>query len=135
MSDAIWALQAAIYQALSVDAQLKMLIGDPPRIYDDPPEDAGLPYLVIGATSVSDWKGVDRGLEHDLRLHVFSKYSGRREIKDIMAATYDALHEAALTVAGHRLVNIRFVFGDAFRRQDGETYQGVMRFRAVTQPL
>lgn len=135
MSDAIWALQSAIYAALAADGALKTVIGDPPRIYDDAPRDAELPYIVIGETRTSDWNGVDRGLEHALQLRVFSRYAGRREIKEIMAAVYDALHEADLAIAGHRLVNIRFVFSDAMRRQDSDVYHGVMRFRAVTQPL
>jgi len=135
MSDAIWALQRALYQTLSADAALKALIGDPARIYDDPPEGAALPYIVIGATKASDWQGVPGGVEHELQFLVFSKYAGRKEIKEIIAALYDALHEADVTVDGHRLVNIRFVFGDMFRRQNPDIYQGVARFRAVTQPL
>ena len=135
MSDAVWALQRALYQTLSADAGIQALLGAPARIYDDPPPDAAFPYLVIGATQASDWKGVDGGLQHDFRLHAFSRYAGRREVKEISGAVYDALHEAAFPVDGHRLVNIRFVFADAFRRQDGEAYHGVIRFRAATQPL
>ncbi|MEM9494845.1 MAG: DUF3168 domain-containing protein [Pseudomonadota bacterium] len=135
MSDSIWALQRAIYQELSNDAGLGAYIGAPARIFDHPPDGAGLPYIVIGAGRASDWKGVDRGVEHDVRLHVYSRYAGRREIKEIMSAVYDALHEAAFAVDGHRLVNIRCIFSDALRRTDGETYEGVMRFRAMTQPL
>lgn len=135
MSDAIWALQRALYQALAAEPGIQTLLGNPVRIYDDPPAGAELPYLVIGPTQITDWAGVDRGLQHDLRLHAFSAYAGRREIKQIMGAVYDALHEANLTVDGHRLVNIRFVFADAVRRRDANAYQGVMRYRAVTQPL
>ena len=135
MTNAQWELQRAIFSALKVDAGLKAEIGDPARIYDDPPEDAAFPYLTIGEARARDWPGVDGGLEHEVRLHAFSRYAGRREVKRIMSAAYDALHEASLTLTGHHLVNIRFVFGDAFRRQDGETYQAAMRFRAVTQPL
>lgn len=131
---AAWELQKAVYQTLSADAALQAEIGDPARIYDDPPPDAVFPYVTLGEARATDWKGVDGGLEHDLRLYVFSRYAGRREVKRIIGAVYDALHDAALTITGCDLVNIRFVFGDAFRRQDGETYQGVARFRAVTQP-
>ena len=131
--NAQWELQKAVYQALAADAALRAEIGDPARIFDDPPPDAVFPYLMLGEARAADWSGVDGGLEHDLKLYAFSRYAGRREIKRIIGAVYDALHEAALSVAGHDLINIRFVFGDAFRRLDGETYQGVMRFRAVTQ--
>ncbi len=133
MTDAPWELQRAVYQALSADAAIKAELGDPARIYDDPPPDAVLPYLTIGEAQTRDWPGVEGGLEHMIRLHVFSRYAGRREIKAVMGAVYDALHDVSLTLAGHALVNIRFVFGDAFRRRDGQTYQGALRFRAVTQ--
>ena len=135
MTDAVWELQRAVYGLLSADAAIKAEIGDPARIYDDPPSDAAFPYITLGETRAADWKGVDGGLEHDFKLYVFSRYAGRREVKRIIGVIYDALHEAAFAITGHQLVNIRFVFGDAFRRLDGETYQGVARFRAVTQPL
>ncbi len=134
MTNAQWELQKAVYQTLAADAALQAEIGDPARIFDDPPPDALFPYLTLGEAHASDWKGVEGGLEHDVKLYVFSRYAGRREVKRILGAVYDALHEAALTVTGHDLINIRFVFADAFRRSDGETYQGVARFRAVTQP-
>ena len=47
----------------------------------------------------------------------------------------DVLHEAALTVAGHRLVNLRHELSDAARTNDGETYHGIIRFRAVLEPV
>ena len=134
MTNAQWELQKAVYQTLAADAALQAEIGDPARIFDDPPPDALFPYLTLGEARATDWKGVEGGLEHDVKLYVFSRYAGRREVKRILGAVYDALHEEALTVAGHDFINIRFVFADAFRRSDGETYQGVARFRAVTQP-
>ncbi|WP_375203644.1 DUF3168 domain-containing protein [Hyphococcus sp.] len=132
MTDAQWELQKAVYLTLRADAGVKAEVGDPARIFDDPPPEALFPYLTLGEARASDWKGVEGGLEHDLRLYVFSRYAGRREVKRILSAVYDALHDAALTLSGHDLINIRFVFADAFRRNDGETYQGVARFRAVT---
>ncbi len=135
MTIAIWELQRAVYQRLAADISLQGEIGNPARIYDDAPPGATFPYLILGETRATDWKGVDGGFVHDLKLYAFSRYAGRREIKRIMGAVYDALHEATLTLSDHKLINIRFIFGDVIRRQDGETYQGVARFRAVTQPL
>jgi hypothetical protein len=51
-----------------------------------------------------------------------------------MAAVREALHEAELAVAGHRLVNIRHEASEALRDPDGETFRGVIRFRAVLEP-
>lgn len=134
MSNAQWEIQRAVYQHLKASATLKAELGDPARIYDDPPADAVFPFLTLGEARTKDWPGIEGGLEHELRLHAFSRYAGRREVKGILAAVYDELHDADIAITGHDLINFRFVFSDAFRPQDGETYQGVARFRAVTQP-
>ena len=55
MSAASWALQQAVFTALTADAGVIALLGSPPRIYDDPPRDAALPYAVIGEANESDW--------------------------------------------------------------------------------
>ncbi len=128
-----WGLQKAVYNQLIIDDALKALLGDPPRLYDGPPRKAVFPYAALGETRVKDWPGVDGGLEHDLRVHVFSRYEGRREVKEILNAVYDALHERDFSVEGRRLVHIRFVFADIFPRNDGGVFQGVSRFRAVTE--
>jgi len=127
-----WPLQKAVYLALAADAALKAEIGDPPRLYDDAPASAAFPYVLLGETRESPLAGHEAGFEHDLRFHVFSKHGGRREVKRILAALYDALHDAELDVEGARLVSMRFVFSDIFRR-DPELYAGAARFRAVTE--
>lgn len=134
MSDASLSLQKAIYASLMADAAIKAEVGDPARIYDAPPADAVFPYLTIGETKTRPLSGIDGAVEHDVRLYAYSKYAGRLEIKRIMGAVYDVLHDAPLQPLDHQLVSLRFVFADAFRRTDGETYQAVSRFRAVTQP-
>ncbi len=40
-----------------------------------------------------------------------------------------------LTLAGHRLVNLRQEFAEHRREPDGETIHGIARFRAVTEPV
>lgn len=134
MSDADWGMQKAIYARLAADDGLKSLIGDPARIYDDAPPDAPFPFLQIGEGRTRDYPGVDAAVEHDIRIYAFSRYAGRKEVKRMMSCVYDSLHEQAFAVTGRKLVSIRYVFGDVWRRQDGDTYQGVMRYRAVTEP-
>ncbi|MEL7027679.1 MAG: DUF3168 domain-containing protein [Pseudomonadota bacterium] len=130
-----WALQEAVYAALAADPGVKALLGDPARIYDDAPIDAIFPFLAIGQARHDDWPGAPNGAVHALSLHAWSRYAGRKEIKDIMAAVYAVLHDQSLSVYGFHLVNMRFVFADVFRKQDGDTYQGLMRYRAVTEPI
>ena len=135
MSAASWAVQEAIYSRLNDDARVLAILGAPPRIYDDPPEDVVFPFIAIGEARARDFAGVPGAEEHDLRLYAHSRYAGRREVKRIMSAVYDAIHDAAFDVAGFRLVNLRYVFADVLRRREPDAYQGVMRYRAVTEPV
>ena len=45
-----------------------------------------------------------------------------------------ALHDQPLTLSGHRLINLRHEHSEARREPDGETYHGIARFRATTEP-
>ncbi len=49
----------------------------------------------------------------------------------MMAAIYDSLHHAALTVTGFDSVLSRFDFKDIFLDPDGITYHGVQRFKIL----
>jgi hypothetical protein len=66
-------------------------------------------------------------------LHVWSRGRGRKEAQAVIAAARDALHDRQLTLAGHRLVNLRHEYSEARRDNDGETFHGIARFRAVTE--
>ncbi len=133
-NDAGLALQTAIYASLRDDAAVRLVLGDPARIYDDPPNRPVFPYAAFGDARVSQLPGAEGFYEHDVRLRVSSRYRGRREARLAVAAIRDALHDADLALVGARLVSLRFVFADILRRPDGETFEGVVRFRAVTGP-
>lgn len=131
MASAGWALQKAVYAALSDDAALTALIGSN-QVFDDVPRDVAFPYVVFGPAVERDWSVGAH--EHILVLHVWSRHSGRRETVEVMDAVRAALHDRALFLDGHRLINLRHEISEARRDADGETYQGVVRFRAVTEP-
>lgn len=136
MPSASFALQAAVLAALAADADLIARLGTPPRIYDDVPPRPAYPYVTFGQSSDRDWStGSDAGTEHTLTLHVWSKAAGRKETQAITAAIRSALHDTALTLVEHRLVNLRLEHAEARRDPDGETIHGLVRFRAVTEPL
>jgi len=130
-----WDLQQAIYTALGDDQKIQNMVGNPPRIFDAVPTNTQYPFVIIGEARTRDYAGVDGGLEHEIRMAIYSRYAGRREVKEISAVIYDALHERNLVIPAAKLINIRFVFADALRNADGETYYGAVRFRAVTQPM
>jgi hypothetical protein len=135
-SSAGLALQSAVVSALTADADLTALTGNTPRIFDDVPPATPYPYLSIGQTLDRDWStGTETGGEHTLTLHVWSQLPGRREAHLIAARVRAILHDAALALTGHRLINLRHEFSDARRDPGGDTYHALIRFRAVTEPV
>lgn len=139
-ADAQFALQQAIYVALRDDATLISLAPkesvspSEAKVYDHvPAADATFPYVVIGPGETSDFsaKGLD-GQEHSIHVHVWSRYRGSKQVKQIQSAILDVLDRATLTVAGHTLVLLRFEFSTVFPDPDGLTVHGTQRFVALT---
>ncbi len=135
MASASWALQQAIYASLTSDSALLALLGGE-RIYDDVPARKVFPYVTFAAASERDWSaGSEAGAEHSIVLHVWSRGAGRKQAAAIMEALRVRLHDAALMLSGHRLVNLRHESSEVRRDADGETFHGIVRLRAVTEPL
>lgn len=129
------ALRAAVHDALAADSALTALLGGP-KVYDEPPRAAAFPYVTLGETRIADWStGDSGGQEHQLTLHAWSRQGGHAQAHLIAGALLQALDDAALSLAEHRLVNFRFAVADVRREGDGRTYHALVRFRAVTEPL
>lgn len=128
------ALVAAIRVAAMEHEGVGGVLGHPARMYDDPPADVEFPYVTIGRVEsrASDAAGAE-ALEHGLTLHVWSRYGGRAEALDVIAALRAALHDERLSIEGRRLVFLFVTFTDVFRSGDGRTTHGVMRLRALTE--
>lgn len=134
MTSPAWELQKAVYGRLVANAGVLAALGGA-RVYDAVPRAVVFPYVTFGPSLVRDWStGTESGAEHALTLRVWSKAGGERETHRILDALRGALHEASLTLSGHRLVSLRHEASDTARGADGETYAGVARFRAVTEP-
>jgi hypothetical protein len=134
MSTASAALRAAIHDALSADGALSALLGGA-KVYDEPPRAAAFPYVTLGEARVSDFStGTEPGQEHQITLHAWSRQGGHREAHMISGALLQALDDAPLALADHRLVNLRFTVADVRREADGRTYHALVRFRAMTEP-
>lgn len=130
------ALHKALLDHLRADAALTALLGDPPRIHDEPPAQADYPLLLFGRAETRPWGGLDgEGLEHALTLTCLSRFDGAEEAKAVVAAVRARLHDAALTLDGHRLVNLRATYCDVFRAAGGRPVVGVVRIRAVTEAV
>lgn len=134
------ALQAAVYARLTGYAPLAALVGA--SVFDFVPGEAQPPYVLIGDDTAIDWstKTVN-GWQATLTVHCWDyEKAGRKSVKAIMSAVYDALHrqEDGVTVAGFNLIMLQSEFETTFQdaSEVGESdhyYHGVQRFRALIQ--
>jgi hypothetical protein len=117
------------------DGGVKALLGDPARVYDEPPPEVVFPYVTLGRV---ESRPIDTAsapaIEHVVTLHVWSRYGGRAETLDIIGALRAALHDTSISVTGRRVVFVFAWFADVFRSGDGQTTHGILRLRAVTEP-
>ena len=135
MTDPGWALQKAIYGVLTSDADVIAALGGA-HIYDHVPRKTARPYVTFARSVTRDWStGSDAGHEHTLTLRVWAQATGAKKAAAVSDAIRAALHDQALALDGHRLVNLQHEFSEIRRVEDGETLSGIVRFRAVTEPL
>jgi hypothetical protein len=94
------------------------------------------PMSPSGCTSIHDWStGTEDGNEHVFTVHVWSKAKGLSETLDVMEIVRTTLHDANLALEGHHLVNLRREFEEARFDDDLAVHHGILRFRAVTEPV
>lgn len=134
MSDALFAVQQAVFNALDASAEIQAVLGNPPRLYDHVPPGAIFPYVVYGPTHVvpHDTK-TETGFEQIVTLNAWSRYRGGKEARDIFQAVYDTLHRAGLSVTGQVFLSCEFHSADFSLDSDGLTNHAAMRFSIITQ--
>lgn len=133
-------LQAGIYTRLTTYAPLTALVGT--SVFDLVPDDQQPPFVVIGDDTAIDWSTkTNNGWDTTVTIHCWDfEKGGRKSVKAIMSAIYDALHDqnASITVTGFSLVMIRSEFETTIQEtsaqgQGNQFYHGVQRFRALIQ--
>lgn len=135
MSGAAFAVQRAVHDRLVATPAVVSVLGGA-RVWDHVPREAAFPYVSFGVTTERDWStGTEAGGEHIFTIHVWSRAAGRHEADAIIAAIRAALHDQPLTLTGHRLVNLRLEIADVRREVESEIYRGILRLRAVTEPI
>jgi hypothetical protein len=132
--NAALSLQQAVFAKLMASEDIKDIVDDPPRVFDTVPRGAAFPYIVIGEDRQTDWStATEKGSEHRLSIHVWSRAPGAREARVAAQAVADALDGAALSVTGFTLVSLRWLEGETLRENDGETIHAQLMFRAVLE--
>jgi len=130
-----WSLQRALVSELKSSGELSALLGGP-KVYDRPPQRVPVPCVTLGYSVVRDWSSCcESGLEHLVTLHVWTGARGRKKAWLAVNVIRELLHDVELPLEGHVLVNLRCEFCDVRMDGRGEHYHGLVRFRAVTEPV
>lgn len=130
------ALQAAVFERLSGDAELSALVDG--AIHDSaPPRSPRGTLVLLGAEEVidrSDRSGA--GAEHRLTVSVLSDAAGFLEAKTAAVRISDLLAQADLALSRGRLVGLWFDRAEARRIEGGRVRRIDLRFRArVEDPV
>lgn len=131
-------LQIAIVTVLAASVDLKTLIGNPIRLYQDVPATPTFPYVTIGeAQAIPDIAECIDGSEVFPVLHIWSRGAGFTEAKKISATIWAALNGATLTMSQNKCVLLeRDGLGDqAMRDPDGVTKHIASHYRAICEPV
>lgn len=121
-----------VHACLSGDPHIQSALGNPPRLFDTPPEDVVHPYAAYGAIRLRDVSGDSAPLvEVTLNLHVYSRYEGRAEAMSIISLCLAALERDRLRphLPGTAAVVSRYA--DSFVSRDGHSRHSVLRL-AIT---
>lgn len=120
-------VQKAVYDALngSVSAPI---YDDPPELPASMPKDS-FPYVVIG-DDIGVQANTDdtKGREVDVTLHIWSRYRGSKQVKEIAGEIEAILDRSELTADNYRFVYSNYEFFQLFTEDNGTMRHGVMRF-------
>lgn len=129
------ALLSAIRTHAGADAGVKVVLGDPARLHDNHPKHPVFPFVTIGRVETAAADAADTpGFAHTIALHVWSRQSGKGEALEALEALRAALHDAALTLVGFRLVLLRATASSVAIVGDGRSIAGVLTLNAITEP-
>lgn len=124
-------LQKAIFQALNGDTALLSMVGG---IYDRPAQGVAFPYITFAGWEGGDWSSATTsGMAFELVLEIWSREGGHKQAARIMERVHTLLHDANPAVEGQTLVMLRFGGSSIELEEDGCTYRGVVRLKALVQ--
>jgi hypothetical protein len=127
-------LQQAMRQQLLATPALTTLLGGA-HIFDEVPRGEQPFYVAFNGIETRDWSVVDqKAHEHFVFIEVVTNARSRALAQAIGDAIEVALDNANLTLAGHRLINLRAVFWSVSRIKSSENFGATLRFRAATEP-
>lgn len=122
-------LQKAMFTVL--DASLSV------PVYDEVPQeltalDSDFPFVTMGETTLNaNDDDAENGFDCTSTIHVWSRYRGRLQVKEIQGEIYNTLHRNdSLTIElPYEIYGLSFESSSTFMDGDGITRHGVQTFR------
>jgi hypothetical protein len=127
MKTALLQLQTSLYNRLSNDSNLLLKVKG---VFDAVPKNQSYPYIALGEDTASDWSTkTNSGEEITHTLHVWSRYDGKKEAKEIMNLILESLSQPLSIEGGFFIEFSKVELMEVFDDPDGLTRHGVMRLR------
>jgi len=124
---ALQAIQPAIYSKLSGDG---VLMGMVSGIYDAIPQNAAMPYVIIGDGITQELaQVVSLVSECVFDIHVWSKGGGRKTVLNILNRIYGLLHRGTLSPSGFTLLGMSCTDAQTTVDVGHDRVEGTMRVR------
>jgi hypothetical protein len=99
-------------------------------VYDNVPDNALMPYVVIGDDTLIDFDTDGKtGFEVTVTIHAWSNYRGRAQVKGLLGEIYFLLHRKDYVIIGYTLIGSDCEFEETILESDGVTRHGIQRFR------
>ena len=105
-------------------------------VYDENPQDADYPYIVMGEIAARDWSDKSTpGQEVHSTLHIWSRYRGRKEAEEIYSAVLQAITRAELDLAPSFNAFGYFDSWDLITDLDGVTRHGILKLKYLIEEV
>ena len=126
-----WVLQKAITERLLQEETLNDKVHF--RIYDVAPPSPFFPYIILGQDSIRSWNTKTfKGNEVQFTLHVFSRDTSRKEIKDIIQRILNTFENRPLYLEDNYVVHLMPELVQTFVENDRVTCHGIIKLHAIT---
>ena len=106
-------------------------------VYDDLPQQATYPYVVMGEMTARDWSDkFEPGQEVYSTKHIWSQYKGKKEITEMGDAIVQALSKSSLDLGPNfRAVVDELDTHDLIIDIDGKTRHAILRHRYLIEEV
>lgn len=126
--------QKTVYEVLSNDAALTLLLGGAGKVFDHVPQNTEYPYISMNIKPWNDRGNHDyEGLETNFQINVWYSENGRGDLKvqQIQKRIDELLHNTNICIEGWNIISLRRVTIDILNEPDGVTKHGVQIYKLL----